>query len=137
VDAIFSMAVFEHLAMPWVAAKEINKLLPIGGYTYHVTVFAWPRHDAPWDFWRFSDDGLKILFSKATGFEVVNAGLGNPLRMHFDQIPAGQEQLAMHPGFATSWILAKKTAEIDDSKIRWDFNLEEILAEDHRYPFRA
>ncbi len=134
-DAVFSIAVLEHLAMPWVIAKEINKVLPIGGYTYHHTVFAWPRHEAPWDFWRFSDDGLRILFSKAAGFEVIAAGLDMPLRMHSDQVPPGQETLAMYAGFGCSWILAKKIAEIDEGKINWDYSLEEILASDNRYPF--
>lgn len=49
-DAIFSLSVFEHLAMPWVVAMEINKLLEIGGITFHGTHFAWPLHEKPWDF---------------------------------------------------------------------------------------
>src|SRR6202046_1911736 len=39
-DAIFSLSVFEHLAMPWVAAMEINKALVPGGLSFHSGPFA-------------------------------------------------------------------------------------------------
>ncbi len=136
-DAIYSLSVFEHLAMPWVVAKEINKILAIGGLTFHHTHFAWPRHEAPWDFWRFSDDGLRILFSKATGFEIINAGIGAPLRMHFDKISKEHETFSFNPGFGSAWVLAKKVSEIDSDKLRWDYTIEDILSDDHRYPFNA
>ena len=51
-DAVFSVAVFEHLAMPWVVAREISKILRPKGITYHGTLFSWPAHERPWDFWR-------------------------------------------------------------------------------------
>lgn len=57
--------------MPWVVAIEINKLFEIGGVTYHLTHPAWPLHERPWNFWRFSDDGLRVLFSKPMGFEII------------------------------------------------------------------
>ena len=34
-DAIFSVALLEHLAMPWVVAMEIAKVLEIDGDTFH------------------------------------------------------------------------------------------------------
>ncbi|HSI62870.1 MAG TPA: methyltransferase domain-containing protein, partial [Candidatus Saccharimonadia bacterium] len=57
-DAVFSVAVLEHIAMPWVVAMEISKLLAVGGIAYHATPFAWPLHETPWDFWRYSHEGL-------------------------------------------------------------------------------
>jgi len=133
-DAIFSLSVFEHLAMPWVVAMEINKLLEIGGITFHATHFAWPLHEKPWDFWRFSDEGLKVLFSPPIGFEVINSGLFTPLRLHLDEILPGQEPLATQAGFGGVSILAKKVAEIAPTQFNWDVSIEEVVGTTSHYP---
>ena len=99
VDAIFSLSVLEHIAMPWVVAMEINKLLEVGGLTCHATHFAWPLHETPWDFWRFSDEGLKVLFSPGLGFEIVKAGLFSLMRLYPDQIAYPQEMMPLFPAF--------------------------------------
>ena len=39
-DAIFSISVFEHLAMPWLVAREISKIIEVGGIIYHSSHFA-------------------------------------------------------------------------------------------------
>ena len=133
-DAVFSIAVFEHLAMPWVVAMEINKILNIGGISCHQTPFAWPAHERPWDFWRYSDEGLKVLFSNALGFETINAGMSNPLRMYFDKPIAGRERFPLVPCFGCSSILSKKTSELEPEKFRWNINLEEVLGSESHYP---
>jgi hypothetical protein len=133
-DAIFSISVFEHLAMPWVVAMEINKLLEIGGITFHHTHFAWPMHDRPWDFWRFSEAGLKVLFSPPMGFEVMKAGFYEPLRMHFDRLVPGQEQFPLFPSFGGVSILAKKVAEVHPTQFNWDVSIEEVLGTSSHYP---
>jgi hypothetical protein len=133
-DAIFSLSVFEHLAMPWVVAMEMNKLLEVGGITFVSTHFAWPLHEKPWDFWRFSDEGLKVLFSPALGFEVIKSCLYVPLRMHLDTFLPGQETLASQQGFGGVSILAKKVSEVNSEKFRWDVTLEEVVTAESHYP---
>lgn len=133
-DAIFSISVFEHLAMPWVVAMEINKLLEMGGITFHHTHFAWPMHDRPWDFWRFSEEGLKVLFSPPMGFEVMQAGFHEPLRMHFDRLVPDQEQFPIFPAFGGVSILAKKVAEVNQTQFNWDVSIEEVVGAASHYP---
>ena len=58
VDALYSLSVLEHLAMPWIVAREMNRTLKLGGLVFHSTVHSWPLHEQPNDFWRFSDEGL-------------------------------------------------------------------------------
>jgi SAM-dependent methyltransferase len=136
-DAVFSISVLEHLAMPWVAAMEINKVLAPGGITYHSTHFTWPAHEVPWDFWRYSDEGLKALFSAALGFETCQAGMYAPVRIYLDDVVAGQEMLPLHAGFGGSAILTRKVAEIDRDRFRWQTNLDEILPPASAYPLDA
>jgi len=136
-DAVFSISVLEHIAMPWVLAREINKVLEIGGLTFHATHFAWPMHAMPWNFWRFSDEGLKVLLSSPVGFETVKAGLFHPARLHPDALVAGQEGMALAPGFCGTAILAKKVAEVADDTLAWDTEIDEVVGESSRYPLDA
>lgn len=81
-DAAFSLAVFEHLAMPWLVALEINKVLRRGGLTFHQTHFAFPLHEQPADYWRFTGEGLRSLFSPAVGFGNVEFEYSDPVSLH-------------------------------------------------------
>jgi len=82
-DLIFSSAVFEHLAMPWIVAEEISKILKIGGKVFIETHFSFSSHERPWNFFQFSDMGLKALFNPALGFKTIDTGMSNPMKGWF------------------------------------------------------
>lgn len=75
-DAVMAFSVLEHLLMPWKFAIELNKVLKPGGIGIFTTHQAWPIHDAPWDFWRFSDRAWTGLLNHHTGFEIIEARMG-------------------------------------------------------------
>jgi hypothetical protein len=133
-DAIFSIAVFEHLAMPWVVAIEIAKLLELGGVTYHWVPQSWPLHERPWDFWRFSEESLRVLFSPAVGFQTIKIGYAEPLRMHFDHPSPGQEGFPFSIGFGSLVVYAKKIADVDYNKFKWEVSTKDLLGETCVYP---
>ena len=87
-DAIYSSAVFEHLAMPWVVAEQIAGLLKIGGLLCVETHFSYASHERPWHFFQFSDMGLRVLFGEALGFECLEASLQNPIVGRFSHYAA-------------------------------------------------
>jgi hypothetical protein len=136
-DAIFSLSVFEHLAMPWVVAMEINKALAPGGLSYHASHFAWPEHDKPWDFWRYSDEGLKVLFSSAMGFKTRAVGMYTPLRLHADEVQPGQEMFPLHVAYGGAAIFSEKVAEIDETRFRWQTSIDEVLPPESQYPLES
>lgn len=78
-DLIFSFAVFEHLAMPWIVSAEIAKLLKPDGITAHETHFSFSEHELPWHFFQFNSNALEVLFCKEMGFELIDSGLDNPI----------------------------------------------------------
>ena len=88
-DIIYTSACFEHFAMPWIVATEISKLLKVGGIVFVETHFSYSSHERPWHFFQFSDMALRTLFSKALGFECIEAGMSNPMVGRFSSLADG------------------------------------------------
>lgn len=84
-DLIFSSAVFEHLHMPWIVAEEITRLLKVGGHVFVETHFSYIAHERPWNFYQFSDMGLRALFNDGLGYDLVDSGLSNPIAGFFTE----------------------------------------------------
>lgn len=63
-DLVFSHQILEHIPKPWIASKEMTRVLKPGGLGIHTTCAFNPRHGAPafGDFFRFLKDGLATLF---------------------------------------------------------------------------
>lgn len=119
-DFAYSFSVFEHLMFPWKAAMEINEILKPGGHVFVATHPTWPSHELPWDFWRFLHHGAHSLFNKVTGFEVVAVSEGLPARVFSlvkDPPTRPLYQFPMHLGIA---MIARKTADYDRERLRWD-----------------
>lgn len=64
-DAVHAVAVFEHLERPWIAAKEIHRILKPGGFCLIGTHQTYPLHGHPSDFFRFSKEALTLIFADA------------------------------------------------------------------------
>lgn len=69
-DSAICTSVLEHLEEPEQALKECHRILKAGAYTIYTVPFMWHVHEAPRDFFRYSQYGLEYLFNKV-GFEVV------------------------------------------------------------------
>ena len=132
-DVIYSQAVFEHLAMPWVVAVEIAKLLKIGGMVLIETHFSFSSHERPWHFFQFSDMGLKALFSPSLGFECIEAGMSNPIVGRFSSLAEKYLQFLPVRGlYCHSSYLGRKTKEV--SSFDWkDLKLDEVVGST-KYP---
>jgi hypothetical protein len=126
-DIIFSRACFEHFAMPWVVAVEIAKLLKIGGVVMIETHFSFSSHERPWHFFQFSDMALKVLFSKALGFECIDAGMSNPIVGRFSTFSDEYLQHQFVPGlYCHSGYMGKKMFDVEN--FNWiDVNMNELV----------
>lgn len=134
VEALYSVAVLEHLERPWLVAEEMNRALKIGGYVFHSTVHSWPLHEVPNDFWRFSDEGLKVLFGPAYGFEVIDAKLATPVNIYPQTRINGLWQMPLNPGYAEACILSRKVAELPRHS---QDGGEDVSERARLYPFRG
>jgi hypothetical protein len=114
-DIIYSSACFEHFAMPWVVATEIAKLLKVGGLIFVETHFSFSSHERPWNFFQFSDMGLKALFCQALGFECIEAGMSNPMVGRFSSL--ADKDLRYRPVnglFCHSEYLGRKVRDVEN-----------------------
>lgn len=117
-DAVYSAAVFEHLAMPWLVAEEIAKVLKVGGHVFIETHFSHASHERPWHFFQFSDMGLRALFSPALGFECLEASMDTPIVGRFSAFAAPYLRFQPVPGlYCHSLIIGRKVRDVPD--FRW------------------
>lgn len=132
-DVIYSSAVFEHLAMPWLVALEISKLLKIGGMLYVETHFSYSSHERPWHFFQYSDMALKVLFSPAMGFECIEAGMSNPMVGRFSSLADDYLKYQPIKGlYCHSDFLGKKIKDVEN--FRWEnVNINDVI-ENTKYP---
>ena len=119
-DAVYSVSTFEHLAMPWKVALELNHVLRPGGIAYVITHQALGMHDIPWDFWRFSDTAWDALFNEFTGFQKQATFLGSPMTLvpyvYYDHWKGYEGAL----GFSISAVLIEKTGPCS---LKWDLDV--------------
>lgn len=69
-DAALSTAVLEHLAEPERALRECARVLKPGGIAVYTVPMIWHLHAEPYDYYRFTNHGLRHLF-EAAGFEIL------------------------------------------------------------------
>lgn len=70
-DTVVSFSVMEHLREPQVFLKEAHRILRPGGSMVLQVPFMWWVHEAPHDYFRYTEYGLRYLFQKA-GFTEVD-----------------------------------------------------------------
>ena len=71
-DFVFSLAVFEHLHSPWLAAAEITRVLRPGGRVFTLCAFLQQLHGYPDHYFNITESGLRRLFSD--GFDIEFCG---------------------------------------------------------------
>ena len=132
-DLIYSCATFEHLAMPWVVAKEMAKLLKVGGTVFVETHFSYGSHERPWNFFQFSDMALRVLFSESLGFECIEAGMSNPIVGRFSRLADEYLRFKRVPKlYCHSAYLGKKIRDVSD--FEWErIDLQGVVGET-KYP---
>lgn len=69
-DIVLSTQVLEHVMDPQQVVKEMARVLKPGGTLFLTTPQSSPLHNLPWNFFNFTNLGLRLLFEKA-GLHVV------------------------------------------------------------------
>lgn len=78
-DAVFSLAVLEHVKNPFECAQEITRVLKPGGTLYAVVPFLQPFHGYPDHYYNMTSSGLKNLFSELENLDCTVQLPGLPI----------------------------------------------------------
>jgi SAM-dependent methyltransferase len=62
---VICLSVLEHVESPVECMQAINEILQPGGIVIISTVFSWPYHPSPHDYWRFTPECLRMLADRA------------------------------------------------------------------------
>ena len=140
-DLVLSFAVFEHLAMPWVAAEEIAQVLASDGHVVIETHFSFSEHELPWHYFQFNSNALEVMFCPELGFELVDSGLDTPIVGRFSK--AAGESLSgqfVRDLYCHSSLIARKslnsTKGLADGVFDWK-GLAEKLTSESTYPLAS
>ncbi len=63
-NTVICQSVLEHCANPFQMCANIDRLLRPSGILFISVPFAWRIHGYPSDYWRFTPDGVKVLFPR-------------------------------------------------------------------------
>jgi SAM-dependent methyltransferase len=130
-DAIYAISTFEHVAMPWKAVLEINRVLADDGLLFLATHQTWPPHELPWDFWRYSPSAFQALLNRHTGFEIVRAEMGLPALIVPMVSDESMADVHRNPASLGVSVLARKISA-PRPDLRWDLTAADVL--DTEYP---
>ena len=64
-DVIVADQVLEHVPRPWLAIQNMRRLCRDGGLVVVTTPFLVRRHELPSDYWRFTEEGMRVLLEDA------------------------------------------------------------------------
>lgn len=76
IPGIICLSVLEHVENPFLATDEMYRVLRPGGLALVSVPFIWPYHanEHYKDYWRFSEDALRLLFKKFSKIEIIKEG---------------------------------------------------------------
>ncbi|MBP1860200.1 class I SAM-dependent methyltransferase [Rhizobium herbae] len=69
-DFVICAEVIEHVINPYAAAENIRHVLKEGGMAFVSAPFFFPLHDEPYDFFRYTEFGLRKLFQHCSSINI-------------------------------------------------------------------
>ena len=134
-DLIYSSAVFEHLAMPWIASLEMIKLLKLGGNVFVESHYSFSSHERPWHFFQYSENALNVLFPEIFGIKCKKKGCSNLIKGKFSEESAEYLRGRLVDGlYCHSEFLGEKITEVSNDKLDWRKITLEDVANGTKYP---
>jgi SAM-dependent methyltransferase len=98
-SGVLCSEVLEHVQRPWVALPRLLQVLRPGGWLVITTLFAFPEHAYPDDYYRFTRHGLELLLRDAGFSEITTAYSDHTINLMLDdhgEGPVNARKIPMH-----------------------------------------
>lgn len=82
-SGVLCSEVLEHVSRPWVALPKLCEVIRPGGWVIVTTLFSFPIHAYPSDFYRYTREGLHLLLADA-GFDEIATAYGGHVQYHLN-----------------------------------------------------
>jgi len=124
-DSAICLEVLEHIKNPFIAIKEINRILKKEGLLIISVPHMWPIHEAPHDYFRFTNFGLKHVLEE-NQFEILSLEISGGVLSYFGhnisllllclfwRVPAIKQLIF----FCVKWLIVLPWGFIDDKIIK-------------------
>ena len=99
-------------------------MLKPGAFGLFVTHQAWPVHDQPWDFWRYSSWAWHSILNRHTGFEILETRMAEPASLVAKVAHAGVNHGDV-PCYQSSSVLFKK---IGSTSLDWPVRVSDVTS---------
>ncbi|MBN1182940.1 MAG: methyltransferase domain-containing protein [Bacteroidales bacterium] len=73
-DTILMIEVLEHLYNPFLAVKQVNRILKNSGVVIATVPFIHPYHGMPHDYFRYTRSGIREIFKDFSNVEIIEYG---------------------------------------------------------------
>jgi SAM-dependent methyltransferase len=128
-DTVVSTEVLEHVPEPHRALAEMQRVLRPGGFLVLTTPVYWPRHEVPYDFFRYPYDGivhlvraagleLTRLFSRGRSYAFLGQVLqhiqpvpGRPVNWLINRFFLGCDRRLRHDALTLGWTVVARKPE--------------------------
>ena len=94
-SGVLCSEVLEHVARPWVALPALREVIRPGGWLVVTTLFSFPEHGFPDDFYRYTRSGLTLLLEDAGFVDVSTEYMGEHVMSLNDHGERGSVKLAV------------------------------------------
>jgi SAM-dependent methyltransferase len=97
---IFCLSVLEHCTEPFKAAENLTRLLKPKGKICIAVPFSWKYHGYPSDYWRFTHEGIKVLFPEVV-FDLSQGAASTSKKNEFRKLDNEIGKISF--SFTTHW----------------------------------
>jgi SAM-dependent methyltransferase len=114
-SGIICSEVLEHVKRPPRAIKEMARCLRPGGALCITTLFAFPEHGFPADYWRFTRSALEMMLADA-GLESIDTVYDGGLRVAINDHGERRDTLAQMPMHVFALAFKPDETQPDDAQ---------------------
>lgn len=82
-SGVLCSEVLEHVSRPWLALPKLCGVVRPGGWVVVTTLFSFPVHAFPSDFYRYTREGLHLLLADA-GFDSIQTAYAGNVQYHLN-----------------------------------------------------